>query len=90
MAMVGLQMLNGRYSTDILLYVYRHEGCIKTELYSGLGSKARLPEKIRKLDDAGLLRQDVDRSTHLYTTDKGRMVASKLAEIEGILEGIGD
>ncbi len=88
MATIGV--LNERYAADILLYVHRHEGCMKTELYSGIDSRTRLPEKIQKLDDAGLLRQDVARSTYLYTTDSGKLVASKLEEIEKILEGIGD
>ncbi len=88
--MSAIDVLNERYSADILLYVYRHEGCMKTELYSGIDSRTRLPEKIQGLDDAGLLRQDIARSTRLYTTDSGKRVASKLEEIEKILEGIGD
>lgn len=87
--MVGLDVLNEKHALNILLYVYRHDGCMKTELYSGVNSRSRLPEKIQGLDDAGLLTQDVSRSTRLYITDSGKQVASKLAEIEGILENIG-
>lgn len=87
MATIGV--LNERHSLDILLYVYRHEGCMKTELYSGIDSRSRLPRKIQGLDDAGLLRQEeATASTRLYTTGYGREVASKLAEIEKILAGI--
>ena len=86
--MVGIDVLNEKHSLSILLYVYRHDGCMKTELYSGVNSKSRLPEKIQGLDNAGLLKQDVAKSTRLYITDPGKQVASKLAEIEEILEKI--
>ena len=88
--MATLEALNERHALSILLYVYRHDGCMKTELYSGVNSRSRLPEKIQGLDDAGLLKQDVARSTRLYITDPGKQVASKLVEIEEILEGIED
>lgn len=87
--MASMEVLNEKHALNILLYVYRHDGCMKTELYAGVNSKCRLPEKIQGLDDAGLLKQDVARSTRLYITDPGKRVASKLAEIEEILEKIG-
>lgn len=86
--MATLEVLNERHAPSILLNVYRHDGCMKTELYSGVNGRCHLPEKIQGLNDAGLLTQDVSRSTRLDITDSGRQVASKLAEIEGILEEI--
>jgi len=84
--MAGMDVLNEKHTLSILLYVYRHDGCMKTELYSGIKGRSRLPEKIQGLDDAGLLRQDVSKATRIYITDDGKQVASKLAEIEEILE----
>lgn len=79
-------VLDERHALSILLYVYRHDGCMKTELYAGINSRSRLPEKIQRLDDAGLIKQDVAKSTRLYITGPGKQVASRLAEIEEILE----
>ena len=86
--MAGMDVLNEKHALSILLYVYRHDGCMKTELYSGVNSRSRMPEKIQGLDDAGLLTQDVDGSTRLHITGPGKQVASKLVEIEEILERI--
>ncbi len=86
--MATMDVLNERHALSILLYVYRHDGCMKTELYSGINSRCRLPEKIQGLDDAGLLTQDVSRSTRLDITDSGKQVASKLAKIEEILKEV--
>ena len=83
--MASINVLNEKHSMSILLYVYRHDGCMKTEMYSGVGGKHRMPEKVQALDDAGLLKQDVARITRIYITDPGKQVASKLAEIEEIL-----
>ena len=83
--MAGMDVLNEKHALSILLYVYRHNGCMKTELYSGVDSRSRMPEKIQGLDDAGLLKQDVDGSTRLHITGPGKQVASKLVEIEEIL-----
>ena len=84
--MAGMDVLNEKHALSILLYVYRHDGCMKTELYSGIRGRSRLPEKIQGLDNAGLLRQDVSKATRIYITDNGKQVESKLAEIEEILE----
>ena len=83
--MVGMDVLNEKHALSILLYVYRHDGCMKTELYAGVNSRSRLPEKIQGLDDAGLLTQDVAKATRLHITEPGKQVASRLVGIEEIL-----
>ena len=88
--MSAMHVLNQEHLLSILLYVCRHDGCMETGLYSGENSRPRLPEKIQRLDDAGLLKQDVARSTRLYTTDPGKQIASNLAEMKEMLERIQD
>lgn len=84
--MPAIDVLNGKHLPSILPYVCRRDGCMKTELYSGVGGTGRLPEKIQGPDDAGLLKQDVSGHTRIRITDGGKQAASRPAEIEEFLE----
>ena len=84
-----IKSLENRHNITILLFLADNEPSIKTDIYSAISTNPRMPEKLNELDRAGLIIQKTDRfennRTTVTLTDKGRLVAHFLKEIENEL-----
>ncbi len=82
-------LLEEKHLISILLYLKSEGLTRKIDLYNNVSFNPRMPEKIDRLEAAGLLEQKTDgysRSTLLKLTAKGEKVASLLNEIDQTLK----
>ena len=88
----GAAVLGERHMVSVLLLLRREGPCMKTDIYSGVSTNPRMPEKLDMLEDAGLIVQTPDASTRRVTislTPAGEEVATLLDEISGIMSDVG-
>ncbi len=81
-----LSALEGVHSIEILLYILKHEGCKKTDIYNGLARSTSVQARMESMLSADLIRierRPGTRANYLYLTDTGRELAT-------ILEGFND
>lgn len=82
-------LLEEKHLISILLYLKREGLTRKIDLYNNVSFNPRMPEKIDRLESAGLLEQKTDgysRSTLLELTEKGRKIAQMLEDIDRSLK----
>lgn len=76
---------------SILTFLYKNGPCMKSVLY-GKWNTASLPSKITYLIDLGLISEDQRRfennTKYINLTDKGRIIARKIAEMEDLMNGL--
>ncbi len=78
-------LLEEKHLISILLYLRKEGLTRKIDLYNNVSFNPRMPEKISRLESAGLLEQKTDgysKSTLLKLTKKGETIASLLEEID--------
>lgn len=82
-----IDFLESPNTISILVYVFYHEGCIKTDIYKAVSHSSTMPDKVGGLEDAGLIRteSDVRRRSRVYLTPKGRTVAEMLCRVNDIM-----
>ena len=88
----GLGVIEESQMTNILLYILENGGCRKSEIYKDLPRSSRYPEKLARLEEAGLIVQRgvVGRTVLLDLTEKGERVARLLAQVgDSLREGDG-
>lgn len=81
-------ILEERHMVSILLFLMENDGCIKSDLYGAISYSVRMPDKLDRLEAAGLLVQDRvqgAKAVALHLTDNGRDVARELRRIERML-----
>lgn len=81
-----IKALEGYHSISSLLFIFRNNGCTKTELYAAVSKAGSMVNKINDLEEAGLVRQEsCGRTVRIYLTDLGFEVGTRLSEIEKLL-----
>lgn len=81
-------LLESANSVDILLYIWQHPLCQKSEIYANITRNAHTREKIDVLCREGLLSiipTGKANNSLLELTDKGNRVVELLSEIEVVL-----
>lgn len=71
------------------MFLSENEGCSKTDLYGAVSYTVRMPEKLDRLESAGLIVQEPaarGTGTFLSLTEAGRMVCEAIEGIEVILD----
>lgn len=83
---LSVSMFENAYSIRSLLYIMENPGCLKTDLYRKVGRSIRMPEKLDRLEEAGLIvqKEEVNRVL-LFPTEKGRQIGAVFAQIDSIL-----
>ncbi len=82
-------ILEEKHMVSIIMYLAENDGCLKTDVYSGVARNSRMPEKLGMLEDAGLIEQKAKglRTVRLELTDLGKKVCEELITIENLLNG---
>ena len=84
-------VLGEAYAVDILVFLFDVKTALATEMRAVASNYNTIIKVSKKLEAAGLLEISVvtaPRVTHTYRlTEKGKLVANKLKEIEGIIFG---
>lgn len=81
----GVRSLEEKHMVSILMYLGTNGPRRKIDIYNGVSSNPRMPDKLDKLEEIGLLRQEIDpvtRSTIVYLTPHGDQVATMLISID--------
>ena len=81
-------ILEERHMISILMFLGENNGCTKSELYRGVSSNPRMPEKLDILESAGLLTQQSEagsRAVRLFLTEPGSKVCSELERINSVM-----
>lgn len=82
-------ILGEAYAVNILLFLYDRGSAVATEMRAVASNYNTIVKVSRKLENQGLLNISVvtsPRVTHTYRlTEKGKLVAKKLKEIEEII-----
>ena len=72
----------------ILLYIGERGRCTKTDIYREVGRHAKMPKKIDRLEDSGLIKLEPKgdgRTTMVLLTDMGGCVVKQLHDIENAM-----
>ena len=88
-AQLASTILEEKHMVSIIVYLAENDGCLKTDVYSGVARNSRMPEKLGMLEDAGLIEQKANgfRMVRLELTDLGKKVCEELIIIENLLNG---
>lgn len=84
----GARVFEERHLISAMLYLSGNDGCTKTELYRGVSTNPRMPDKLDTLESAGLIVQDRSSDSNtvrIHLTDLGVRVSSALSEIDSIM-----
>lgn len=79
-------VLEQTHSISTLLYLIEHDGCRKIDIYRDVSHNNTMPEKLNRMEDIGLIRQEPMGRGHLvHLTEQGRQVALQLAAVNRIM-----
>lgn len=71
---------------DILIFIHRNPGCMLTDIYRNVTRNVHTRDRIEDLGDNGIIEIERDGVGWCLTlTERGRMVAEHLMEIDRIL-----
>lgn len=82
-------ILEERHMVSILLFLRDNEGCTKSDLYGAVSYNVRMPDKLDRLEAAGLIVQDRiqgAKAVSPHLTSRGDDVVRELRRIETVLE----
>ncbi len=82
---VGVAALEEKHMISILVFLAVNGPSRKIDIYDGVSSNPRMPDKLNLLEDLGLLDQEMDivsRSTIVSLTPEGVHVANMLISID--------
>lgn len=80
-----IRVLEERHMVSVLLYIRDHEGCMKSDIYRDIIHSTRFPEKLTLLELNGLIKVEGSRVTCIRLTDKGRIIAEHLHEMQAVM-----
>lgn len=83
-----IRALCDAHSIPVILHLDENGPWMKTEVYAAVGRNANMPDKLRRLEAAGLLTMEHRpewRSTLVGLTETGARVARILREIDGMM-----
>ena len=82
----SVSMFENAQSIRSMIYIVENPGCLKTDLYRKVGRSVKMPEKLDRLEEAGLIvqKEEVNRVL-LFPTEKGRQIGAVFAQIDSIL-----
>ena len=85
---VELSVIENSHSARILAFLLLNGSCMKTDIYSGVARSAMMPVKLDRLEEVGLISQEVrGRRTYVALTPMGREVAEHVVAISRLLSG---
>lgn len=80
-----------RHMISVMTYLMSHGPSRKIDLYQGVSSNPRMPDKLDHLEGMGLISQELNastRSTIVSLTEAGKTVANMFIQIDNHLRSI--
>jgi DNA-binding MarR family transcriptional regulator len=85
----GVLGFEEKHMISIMMFLSINGECQKIEIYRNVSSNPRIPDKLDRLEAMGLIKQISTVGTRAITialTPKGKEVAEKLIELDGIVK----
>ena len=83
----GIRLLEEKHVMHILDFIGSNPDCMKTEIYKAVSHNPRIPDKLKKLVEAGLVTATINENCTRYTlSDDGARIRELVAEISTLLE----
>ena len=85
----GVSVFEEKHMISVLIYLAANGPSRKIDIYDGVSSNPRMPDKLNNLERYGLVTQEMDtgtRSTIVTLTPKGEDVAAKFSEIDEMMK----
>ncbi len=86
----GVIALEEKHMISVLMYLGANGPSRKIDIYEGVSSNPRMPDKLNHLEEMGLISQEMDmttRSTIVSLTPAGEQVASLFVAIDKCIQG---
>lgn len=87
----GVVAFEEKHMIAMIMYLGANGPSRKIDIYEGVSSNPRMPDKINHLEEIGLVTQEMDmvtRSTIVTLTPAGEQIASLFVAIDKCIEGI--
>lgn len=82
MKLHSLNLFEEHHMLAILMYVDSNPYCMKTNIYEGVSRNPRMPDKIHKLREAGLIEGvRTGNQTYYILTERGSSVAELFVQV---------
>ena len=85
----GVSVFEEKHMIAVLIYLAANGPSRKIDIYDGVSSNPRMPDKLNNLEKYGLVTQEMDtstRSTIVSLTPAGEEIAAKFSEIDGLMK----
>ena len=80
------RLLRKAHSVSMLIYIYEHPYCKRSDIYQQITRNAHTPEKLDYLASKGLIAQEsFGRMTVMSLTEKGEELVSHILRMEELL-----
>ncbi len=89
----GVVAFEEKHTIAILMFLSSVGPSRKIDIYEGVSSNPRMPDKLNNLEELGLVKQEMDnisRSTIVSLTPAGEQVASLFVAIDKCMRGINN
>jgi len=88
---MGLKIFDEPHMAEIIVFIHRNPGCLKTDVYRNVARGDRMNAKLDILEGEGIIGIDVHgRSSSIRLTPLGESVAEHLLEILKMLSSNAD
>ena len=87
----GVVAFEEKHMIAMIMYLGANGPSRKIDIYEGVSSNPRMPDKINHLEEIGLVTQEMDMVTHstiVTLTPAGEQIASLFVAIDKCIEGI--
>ncbi len=87
----GVVELEEKHMISVLMFLGANGPSRKIDIYEGVSSNPRMPDKLNHLESLGLITQEMDgttRSTIVELTSAGEQVASLFVAIDKCIKGL--
>lgn len=87
----GVIALEEKHMISVLMFLGANGPSTKIDIYEGVSSNPRMPDKLNHLEEMGLISQEMDmttRSTIVTLTPAGEQVASLFVAIDKCIQGL--
>lgn len=83
-----VSVLCDMHAIPILMYLSEHGPSVRTDIYSAVGRSAKVPKKLERMEDAGMIRtDDAGRARLMSLMDMEEDVAGRLGDIDEPMSG---
>lgn len=87
MTLEDMRLFEEKHVMHMLIFIGQHPQCMKTQIYDAVSHNPRMPEKLEKLEEAGLvLRTDDEKCSRYGLSRMGARIAELIMEASSVFD----